>query len=755
MKKFFAGLLFVSLIIPSFLFAVTQTSFNAGELSPQVFGRPRIEKYANGVKEMYNIVALPHGPATRRDGTEFIARVKTHSKKVRLYGYEYSKVQAYILEWGENYIRFYKDGGQIIEKTATITGATAANPVVITATNTFSNGEVIRIFGVLGMTELNEGEYTVASATGANFELSGVDGTAFTAYSSAGTADKPYQVTTTYSESELFDIDLSSINDVIYIAHPDHAPATLTRSGDTSWALADISFTAEPAEWGANDFPSTLTFDNDRLWWASSPSFPMRLWGSKVGIYNDHGISSPLVSDDALNLDIAAKQANAIQWIDSTRKFIVGTTGSEYWITSATGDGPITALSKQAVPGSFNGTSDVFPEAIGGTLLYLQRHSKILRELIHSFSADKLEGEDLTVLAEHLTRSNTLTQLSFQREPWKVLWCVRDDGFLLGLTYYPEHEVFGWHRHELGGSGIVESVATIPGDTQDQVWLSVKRTINSSVVRYVEKIHDTFTADDTVDAFFVDSGLTLDNRLDIDSIDHTDPGVVNFTGHPYLDGDVVTFRSIDQDVDGEEDYQSLNGETFTVANKAANTFEVTDDGDAVDFTEYKQIVSATSALNQTVITGLAHLEGEEVTILADGAPVDEQTVENSQITLDAGASVVHVGEFYYSQLRTLPPFVQSQRGDNFATNQRITNIIVQLYKTLGMKTGPNEDELGDYDFISDQVPLGQAGPLFDGFTDDISFDGEFSRDPSVYIRQEQPLPMTVLSLTMDFDGEAL
>ena len=71
-----------------------------------------------------------------------------------------------------------------------------------------------------------------------------------------------------------------------------------------------------------------------------------------------------------------------------------------------------------------------------------------------------------------------------------------------------------------------------------------------------------------------------------------------------------------------------------------------------------------------------------------------------------------------------------------------------------MQTGPNEDELADYDFISDQVPLGQAGDLFDGFTDDISFDGEFARDPSVYIRQEQPLPLTVLSLTMDFEGEA-
>ena len=89
---------------------IKQTSFNAGELSPQLYGRPDLAKYENGVKQLFNMVCLPHGPATRRMGTEFVARVKDHSKIVKLFEYEFSTEQAYILEFGENYIRFFMDG---------------------------------------------------------------------------------------------------------------------------------------------------------------------------------------------------------------------------------------------------------------------------------------------------------------------------------------------------------------------------------------------------------------------------------------------------------------------------------------------------------------------------------------------------------------------------------------------------------------------------------------------------------------------
>ncbi len=811
----------------------TQNNFNAGELSPLVYGRADIEKYPLGLRQAYNMLPLLQGPITRRPGTEYIARTKFHDKKSILLDYEFSKTQAYILEIGDLYIRFFKDGAPIIEKYTAITGATAANPVVITTANTFANGDVVRLSAVKGMTELNEQEYTVANVSGTDFELSGIDGTGFTAYISGGWVDKPYEVVTTYFEDELDDMDFASLNDVIFIAHTGHTPAKLIRYNHAVWDLQAISRAgSKPTEWvtdltatitgitqadpavvtAANDFvdgqfvtltgvvgmtevngvkyevasraagnfqlkdidstgftaytsdgeaeravdyPGSVCFDNDRLWWAGSPSYPMRLWGSKVGIYNDFEISSPLIADDALNLDLASKSANAVQWMASNRKFVVGTTGIEYWITSLAGDGVVTATSKNATPGSFNGSSDINPVIAGNTILSLQRQRKNIAELKYEFSTDAFGGDDLSALAEHLSRDSGIVDMAFQLAPWRVVWCAREDGWLIGMTYYPKHEVYGWHSHYVNGD--IKSIGVIPGSVEDELWMIVEREIDGSTVKYIERMASSFKANDTVDAFFVDSGLSLDNRLDIEAISYADPGVITITDHGFLDGDIVTIRAIDQTdkfgniLAGEEDYQSFQGEKFIVTNKTADTFQATLDGSVVDFSEYKTIESGTAAYNQTVITGLAHLEGQEVTILADGAEVAEKTVTNSQITLDASASVAHIGLGGYAQIETLPGYLETQQGDTFAKTQSIKTFIIQLYKTLGFEYGGTKDTLAAHDFISDLVPYGQSGNLFNGLTNDIALDGELKRDPTLFIRQPQPLPITIQSITTEYE----
>ncbi|MCK5602580.1 hypothetical protein KAR91_11940 [Candidatus Pacearchaeota archaeon] len=814
-----------------------QTSFNSGELSPQIYGRPDLAKYANGCRTLRNMICLSHGPATRRSGTVFVSAVKDHSKKVKLVDYKFSVEQAYIFEFGEDYIRYHMDGWKIVEKTMVITGATQANPVVITFTgDTPVNGEVGTINGVQGMVELNSvDQYTVANVSGSTFELSGVDGTAFTAYTSGGTVEKYYETTTTYTEAELEDLDFASSFDTIYIAQPEHPQHTLVRSGHTDWAFAEWTHCAGPftpendtdttldpsgvdgsisiaasadvfaatdisrivainysGSWGiaritaftdarnvdaevevkfgaataqtawklgiwsgTAKWPRAVSFYNDRLWWAGSPGYPQTLWGSSIGLYTCHLISDPVVDDDALSLTLGSKEANAIQWLSSGSKFAVGTTGTEHWLTSASGSGAITPTSKAAPVGSHDGCSKVKPVMAANAMLFLMTHKKILKELKYSYEADSFKGDELTTIAEHLTRNNTIIDMAFQREPYRVIWCVRDDGKLLGLTYYPEHEVYGWHVHELGGDGAAESVSVIPGDNEDEVWLAVKRTIDGSTKRYIEKLHETFKGVDTTDAFFVDSGLTLDNRQDIDSITHADPGVINLVAHGYTDGDSITIRSIDAEITGEEDLLSLNNERFEVAHKATDTFQLHDiDDEDVDLTAYKQVVSATVAENVTVISGLHHLEAESVAILVDGAPHPEKTVSDGSITLDSSASVIHVGLGFESELETFPPERIDPKSQELGEIRRITNVIVQLYKTLGMKiSNSSKSWTYDYEFSSDNVPHGQPAPLFDGFTDDISFDDGQSREPTVVITQDEPLPMTVLAIHQTVESE--
>ena len=141
-------------------------------------------------------------------------------------------------------MRFYKDGEQIREAAVTITGATQANPVVITTSGShgYSNGDHVYIDSVGGMTEINSvtRRYTVANVTATTFELQGINGTGFTAYTSGGNVQKVYEISSDYLESELFDLQFVQSADVIYFVHGNHAPHQLGRTGDTSWTLTPL-----------------------------------------------------------------------------------------------------------------------------------------------------------------------------------------------------------------------------------------------------------------------------------------------------------------------------------------------------------------------------------------------------------------------------------------------------------------------------------------------------------------------------------
>ena len=157
-------------------------------------GRTDFAKYFNGATNIENFVVLPHGPITRRPGTYFVSEIKTSSANTRLIPFTFSTTQTYILELGNNYIRFFKDSGQIVESDVTISGITKANPGVVTAnSHGFANGDFVNISSVVGMTEVNGETFKVANKATNTFELTDVDGnnvntSSFTTYSSGGVA---------------------------------------------------------------------------------------------------------------------------------------------------------------------------------------------------------------------------------------------------------------------------------------------------------------------------------------------------------------------------------------------------------------------------------------------------------------------------------------------------------------------------------------------------------------------------------------
>ena len=224
-----------------------QTNFTAGELTPKLAGQIDFKKYNNGVETLENMTVFPQGGTTRRSGTRFVCEVKDSSKAVRLIPFEFNITQSYILEFGNLYIRFYKDNGQITESDKTITGITAANPAVVTSnSHGYSNGDHIWISSVVGMTELNGRRFTVANKTTNTFELSGVNSSGYTAYSSGGVANKVYEIATPYTDSQIFDLQFTQSADIMYLVHPSHEPEKLSRTGHTAWTLADVDFQVGP-----------------------------------------------------------------------------------------------------------------------------------------------------------------------------------------------------------------------------------------------------------------------------------------------------------------------------------------------------------------------------------------------------------------------------------------------------------------------------------------------------------------------------
>ncbi len=304
---------------------------------------------------------------------------------------------------------------------------------------------------------------------------------------------------------------------------------------------------------------------------------------------------------------------------------------------------------------------------VGGLVLYVSTSGRILRELLFRFEIDKFKAPDITRLAEHITVGGII-DTAYQEEPDSILWLARNDGVLLGGTYEPQEQVLGFHRHKLGGKLLgadqpkIEAIAVIRDSDEDIVWLMVKRTINGVTVRSVEYIHPQFDVDDDVeDAFFIDAGATFDSRVSITAISNTNPVVITAAGHGLSNGDTVKIRAVEgfkklaTDKRSALDYRSftvtgVSGATFQLQNENGTTYGVYEGG-------------GKAAKEVTEISNLKYLQGEKLTILADGSthhdigPVDSA----GKITLPQKASIVHAG-LPYKHVQFSMPLVPEIQG---------------------------------------------------------------------------------------------
>lgn len=230
---------------------IRQYSFSSGEISPALYARTDLNRYENGLRKVRNMVVMRQGGITGRPGTQYVSTALNAGNQVRLIPFIFNETglgQSYVLEFGNQYIAFYQNGGNVISATATITGIAQSDPAIVTApSHGFSNGDIVTISGVTGMSEVNNGYYVVFAATTNTFELVDVldnpfDSRLYPAYISGGIASKIYKITSPYLQADLQNIQYAQSADIVTIVHPDYPPMELGRSGATNWALNSIAF---------------------------------------------------------------------------------------------------------------------------------------------------------------------------------------------------------------------------------------------------------------------------------------------------------------------------------------------------------------------------------------------------------------------------------------------------------------------------------------------------------------------------------
>jgi hypothetical protein len=849
--------------------AAQLTNFTGGEVSPRLDGRNDLTKYSSSCKTLENFIIYPHGAAARRSGTTFVAEVASSANKTRLIPFEFSTTQTYMLEFSNLKIRVYKDNGSVLEGDKTITAITQANPAVVTSnSHGYSNGDEILITAVVGMTQLNSKRFLVANVTTNTFELTNKDGvdtdsTAFTAYVSGGTANKVFEITTPYTTAQLFEIKFAQSADVMYITHPAHEVAKLSRTGHTAWTLTDVVFTKGPFQdpntttttltpasasvgsgvnitassvtginsgsgflstdvgrqiyfnsgyatitaitsttvvvvditiaftntnaitaWQLGSFsdttghPTCVSFFEQRLVFAGTTNQPQTIFFSKSGDYEnmDANIGGTVADDDAIIYTIASNQVNAIRFMTATRTLILGTAGGEFTVSGGGTDSAVTPTNILIKKQSNHGAANVDAIAVGNATLFLQRAKRKVRELAYNFDVDGYIAPDMTILAEHITESG-LTQMSYQQEPNQIIWGVRDDGELVGLTYQREQQVTAWHRHIFGGivnvpiitvtdyANIVTGTRIVFQKSDGTLVTLTATTGTASAQEFkIETSNDVTAANlnASINTANTASGTGITSSVASNVLTITE---VTPTGLAYLvikSFDTTRLTAVSQTkaecesvavipTDNSE-YQTwvivkrtINGITRRYV-EYINTFDFTEtDNTTFNFLDSALSYSGAAA---TTISGLNHLEGQTVHILADGATHPTKIVSSGSITLDRASTDVKIGLGYNSILQTMRLDAGSQNGTSQAKTKRIYEITIRLYESIGVEVGENLNNMERIPFRTSADVMDQGLPPFTG-DKTVEFRGNYETDGFIFVRQTQPLPLTVLSLYPD------
>lgn len=662
-----------------------------------------------------------------------------------------------------------------------ITAITRAAPGVVTSNaHGFVNTEIY-LTGINGMIQLNTRRF-IAASTGANtftlrddYGLGGnLDTSSYSTYTSGGTAyivggydgtlerastSTPITISWTRPTARIVYFKIYKMNSNLYGTF---AFGLIGTSDGYQFVDNGITpdFTQQPPELrnpfiDSGNYPKTVAHAQQRIFYANTINNPETFWGSKTGCYHNFITRSTISDGDPVTGTLANRKVNQINHLVDLERLVCLLAGSEVTLNGSQ-SGFVTPEEVNAKTQSYNGSSDLRPVLMDESVLYIQNRGSYIREL--SFVGETYAGTDLSLFAKHLFEGYTITDWSFQENPDSIIWAVRSDGVLLSLTYVKAQNIIAWAKHTFR-YGIVENVCVVPHGTEDKVYLIIKRTISNRTTRYIEALTNRFI-DDIKDNIFMDSSLSLDGRNTASTT-----MTLSGSGWTYLDTLTLTASAgtfLSNDVRNEIHITGSDGTLIRceiTAYTSPTVVSVRPDRTVPASMQAVAISTWSKAVDD--ISGLWHLEGKPVSVLGDGfvvaSPYNSDystlTVANGAITLPRPYAVVHVGLPYISDIETLD--IDAPNIQTLSTKKiLITEVTARVYKTKGVWFGreaPSDDETDALEGLTElklrsNESMDDPVALKTGVIDTI-IETKWSEGGRVFIRQVDPLPLTLISLT--------
>lgn len=765
-------------------FSPIQTAWNGGELSPLLAGRVDVAKYANGCLRMENFLPTIQGPAIARPGTWFVQEVKDSSDRTWLIRFEFSVDDSYMLEFGDGYVRFYFNHAQ----------------VQVGGVNTYNNATAYTVGDLVGSGGIRY--YCIADTTGNAppnatywYPLTG------TIYE----IPSPYTAAELTNSDGTLALRYVQTGDVVYLVHPDHPPYKLQRFGATNWTLTEVEFSPPPFD--ALNSTMTTVYASAAVGSVTITASSSIFNSSHVGQYFYIGEKDvrdvkqwEAAKVVALN-DLRRSDGKNYQALNG------GTTGSvkpthtegaaydgdagvqwQYldpgygWvkITGYTSGTQVTATVVSRLPDgcvlvgnastrwafqAWNDT-DGWPEVVtffrerlvfarGDTLWFSVSadYENFAYEIDGQVTADA--GFDRTLSSD---RVNSIRWLS----PGDVLLAgtLGDEWAIVEAT---TTDPFGPNNCKTKRQSSYGSNRVCPVRIgSDTIFIQkAGRKARAMAFRFEE---DGFESPDVtafanhipkpgiVDIAYQQEPWSVmwaarsDGVLVSMSFDRAQD-VVAWHRHPFYGGVVECVETIPAPDGTRDDLWLIARYTINGATKRYIAYLATEDDETgtVDQTDwaYSEMMLQYDGAPATTISGLDHLEGEEVWVLADGGRHPNRTVTGGQITLQDAASKVVVGLPCEGFLETMPWEGGSGNGTGQGKPKRTNYAVISVNRSLGWLAGPDDDHLEEGQYRSPADAMGSAPPPYTGDVA-IEWAADYDTKATVVIKKDRPMPVTVV-----------